>query len=208
MRKTLIMLILIILLIPLKTSAEFLKVQVTAYCSCPLCTGKTSSSPAYGITKSGISVFDNPYVIAAHPKILPQGSIVFIDGVGFRLTADTGSFMYWKDGNKVVDLYMPSHQDALNWGRQLKTLLVIRWGWDKWTDVEIELGGYEASANKLGVGTYYTETLRNVRETKATTSVDSEVDIIRGLDFTKAWLLLGLAVIVIGYRQRNKGLLR
>lgn len=201
-----VLLVLLFLLIPTTIKAETLKVTATAYCSCKYCTGKTPNDKTYGITKSGISVFDNPFVIAAHPATLPQGSIVFIEGIGFRLTADTGSFMYWKDGNKVIDIYMPTHQEALNWGRRVKVITVIRWGWEKWTQVEIELGGYEASANKLGVGTYYTETLRNVRETEATTSVDSEV-IIVGLDFSKLWMLLGLAVIIL-YRRRNRELLR
>lgn len=194
MRKTLIMLILIILLIPLKASAEFLKVQVTAYCSCPICTGKTSSSPAYGVTKSGISVFDNPFVIAAHPQTLPQGSIVFIDGVGFRLTADTGSFMYWKDGNKVVDLYMPSHTEALKWGRQLKTLLVIRWGWDKWTDVEFSIGKFNESAEKLGV--IKAASIDEVHV--ADLVIEEEIpDVVLQFDVQRFLIMLGIVCIIM-----------
>jgi len=87
----------------------------TAYCK-----GET--------TASGVSVKSG--VAAADPKLLPQGSVVQVDGVpdkhqGIYTVLDTGP----KVQGRHVDLYMWSCYDALDFGRRPVSLTVLRLGW-------------------------------------------------------------------------------
>lgn len=83
--------------------------EATAYCPCEICCGKWAGGP----TKSG----EMPKVgrtIAVDPKVIPLGSKVSIEGLGLRVAEDTGSAV---KGN-IVDIFMSTHQEALNWGRR------------------------------------------------------------------------------------------
>lgn len=75
-------------------------VEATAY----------SYLPGDNITASGLPV--DKGVIAVDPNIIPLGSIVWIDGYGYALAADTGSAI---KGNKI-DLFFKSESDAVHWG--------------------------------------------------------------------------------------------
>jgi len=85
--------------------------EVTAYCSCFKCCGKTD-----GITYSGVKAVEG-VTIAADLSKIPLGSKVFIEGVGERTVQDKGGAI---KGNKI-DLYfggIDGHEKALNFGRQ------------------------------------------------------------------------------------------
>jgi len=87
----------------------------TAYCK-----GETTAS---GVTvQSGVA--------AADPRMLPEGSVVQVDGVpekhqGIYTVLDTGP----KVQGRHVDLYMWSCYDALAFGRRPIALTVLRRGW-------------------------------------------------------------------------------
>ena len=92
------------------------KFVATAYCK-----GETTASGA--AVKRGMA--------AADPKMLPQGSVVQLDGVpdahqGIYTVLDTGP----KVQGRHVDLYMWSCHEALAFGRRPVTLTVLRLGWD------------------------------------------------------------------------------
>lgn len=95
-------------------------VKATAYCLCKKCCGKSSSNPAYGITASGLKIIPgtNMKVVASDPTVIPLGTKVYIEGLygardyGYAIVADTGSAIK----NLKIDLYMDTHQMALNWG--------------------------------------------------------------------------------------------
>jgi 3D (Asp-Asp-Asp) domain-containing protein len=92
------------------------KFVATAYCK-----GET--------TASGVAVKRG--MAAADPKMLPQGSVVQVDGVsdahqGIYTVLDTGP----KVQGRHVDLYMWSCHEALAFGRRPVTLTVLRLGWD------------------------------------------------------------------------------
>ena len=87
----------------------------TAYCK-----GQT--------TASGVSA--QAGVAAADPRLLPEGSVVQVDGVpdehqGIYTVLDTGP----KVQGPHVDLYMWSCYKALEFGRRPVSLTVLRRGW-------------------------------------------------------------------------------
>ena len=78
-----------------------------AYCSCPSCCGQWSGGP----TASG-TMPEEGRTIAADWGVLPAGTEVYLDGIGWRTVEDTGSGI---TGDKL-DLYMGSHAAALEFG--------------------------------------------------------------------------------------------
>lgn len=80
-----------------------------AYCPCEKCCWKWSGGP----TASGVMP-EEGRTVAADWDVLPSGTEIYIEGVGWRTVEDTGSGI---KGNSL-DLYMDNHQDALEWGVQ------------------------------------------------------------------------------------------
>lgn len=77
-----------------------------------------------GITANGTDLRANPNikVIAVDPSIIPLGTKVWVDGYGEAIAADTGGAI---KGNKI-DLFMPSKDDALKWGRKTVTVKIMK----------------------------------------------------------------------------------
>ena len=78
--------------------------KVTAYCACMQCCGKTN-----GITASGAKATAN-HTIAA-PSTFAFGTKVVINGITYVVEDRGGAIQ----GNRI-DIYMDSHQEALQWG--------------------------------------------------------------------------------------------
>ena len=106
---------------------------VTAYCSCGKCCSwhrdmllraVHSSGPnkgkrkKVGITASGTRAKRG--TIAADTSRYPFGTIMYVEGYGYGRVEDRGGAI---KGNKI-DLYFPSHNQALRWGRKQRTVLV------------------------------------------------------------------------------------
>jgi 3D (Asp-Asp-Asp) domain-containing protein len=81
-------------------------VKVTAYCSCPICCGKSD-----GITFSGTPARAN-HTIAVDPAIIPLGSEIYLEGLGIFTAEDIGEAI---KGCRV-DLFMDEHHQALLFG--------------------------------------------------------------------------------------------
>ncbi len=81
-------------------------VEVTAYCACPLCCGKSD-----GITSSGKHARAN-HTIAVDPAVIPLGSKVYLEGLGTFIAEDVGGAI---NGRKV-DLFMNEHRQAVLFG--------------------------------------------------------------------------------------------
>jgi 3D (Asp-Asp-Asp) domain-containing protein/LysM repeat protein len=96
-------------------SSKEITVEATAYtASCEGCSG---------ITATGINLLENPNqkVISVDPSVIPLGSKVYVEGYGEAIAGDTGGAI---KGNKI-DVFIPSKQDAINFGRkQLKVTIL------------------------------------------------------------------------------------
>ena len=73
-----------------------------------------SGDPA--ITATGTQAREG--IIAVDPAVIPLGSRVWVEGIGWTVAEDTGGAIR---GHRV-DVFMGSRQDALRWGR--RTVLV------------------------------------------------------------------------------------
>lgn len=90
-------------------------VDATAYtASCEGCSG---------ITKTGIDIKANPNakVIAVDPAVIPLGSKVYVEGYGEAIAGDIGGGI---NGHEI-DVFIPSEQDALKWGRKTITVKIL-----------------------------------------------------------------------------------
>ena len=67
-----------------------------------------------GTTASGAPVAEDG--IAVDPRVIPLGSRVYVDGLGWKIARDTGSAI---KGNKI-DIWNPSSQYCRSWGRQTR----------------------------------------------------------------------------------------
>ena len=88
--------------------------EATAYCTS-------------GITASGVWVQRG--ILAVDPQVIPIGSIVELRAgaySGLYTAMDTGSAIR----DRLVDIYMPSWEEAVQFGRQRIHLRVIRPGWN------------------------------------------------------------------------------
>lgn len=79
---------------------------ITYYCACEKCCDKTD-----GITKSGAVVREG-VTVAVDPSVIPLGTYLYIEGIGYRVAQDIGGAI---KGNRI-DVYMNSHNDALECG--------------------------------------------------------------------------------------------
>lgn len=59
-------------------------------------------------------------IIAVDPDYIPLGTRVLIPGYGIAIAEDTGGAI---EGN-IIDLAFDSHEEALLWGRQYKTIYI------------------------------------------------------------------------------------
>ena len=97
--------------IPRNAAGERLKYignfKVTHYCACTICTWGS------GITASGKPVAEG--MIASDWNVLPRGTKVYIkngDTLIEKVVEDTGGAIQ----QKIIDVYVPSHSDALRRG--------------------------------------------------------------------------------------------
>lgn len=91
--------------------------RLTAYCSCTVCCGVWVDTP----TASGTMPLANR-TIAVDTNIIPFGTKVIINGNEY-IAEDTGSAI---KGNRI-DIYMPTHEEALNFGVQYADVFVERY---------------------------------------------------------------------------------
>ena len=98
-----------------------IKMEVTAYCACTKCCGPA----AQGITASGKLVsYNGGQFVAADTNVLPFGTKLVIPGYAGEEAVEVIDRGGAIKGNKL-DLYFDSHDEALEWGRQMLEVTVI-----------------------------------------------------------------------------------
>ena len=114
---------------PPTTEKEKGDVLVTGYCNCGDCCGWRFSwfgfgQPVYtygsmkgqrkeiGVTARGTQAHHG--TVAADPKVYPFGTRLLIPGYGTGVVEDVGGAIK----GKHIDVWFPSHETALNWGRR------------------------------------------------------------------------------------------
>lgn len=101
---------------PTHTEIEPIEFNVSAYCPCVKCCGKTD-----GITKSGIKAESNKTI--AMDKSFPMGTQVMIEGFEGIIfeKQDIGGAI---KGNRI-DIFMNTHQEALEFGRRTLKVWIL-----------------------------------------------------------------------------------
>lgn len=87
---------------------------------------KATAYSNFGITFSGVLVQRG--IVAADPAILPIGSVIEVVAgpySGIYVVMDTGGVVK----GRLIDIYMPDEDEAIQFGRQDVKLRVLRKGW-------------------------------------------------------------------------------
>ena len=97
------------------TEREYIEVTatLTAYCPCVKCCGKSD-----GITASGTQATAGR-TVAVDTRLIPYGTEISIDGKTY-VAEDCGG----KVKGYTIDVFFDSHEEALNFGRQTKTVKI------------------------------------------------------------------------------------
>ncbi len=85
--------------------------KLTAYSAGFESTGKNPGDPGYGITATG-KMAKPRHTIAVDPNLIPLGSLVYIDGIGYRVAEDIGGAIK----GSHIDVFYPDENDAKIFG--------------------------------------------------------------------------------------------
>lgn len=100
--------------IAISMTNTILILTVTAYCHCARCCGKANQPTASGATPlAGRTI--------AASRSIPFGTVIDLPGIGLRRVEDRLSRRF----DNRIDLFMPSHQQALQFGKQ-KLAVTVR----------------------------------------------------------------------------------
>lgn len=100
----------------LQMDVEWRTFTATAYCPCEQCCGHN-----HGITATGERPIEG-LTIAADWDILPPGTLIEIEGLGYRVVQDKGGAIK----GRRIDVYFENHDNALNFGKQEVKIRVVR----------------------------------------------------------------------------------
>lgn len=99
--------------------------KTTAYCTCVKCCGIWSQEHPSRVgtdyvqrTKSG-TIPTEGRTVAVDPDVIPFGTVLIIDGREY-IAEDSGAAVK----GSVVDIYFASHEAAVNYGVQTKTIYI------------------------------------------------------------------------------------
>ena len=112
--------IIILLYISPQAEEKYFLMVATGYCPCELCCGEWANGSTYTSDKAGRGC------VAIDPKarILKLGQKLYIEGYGYGIANDIGGAIKgWE-----IDLCFDTHHEALEWGRKLVKVYVLKGG--------------------------------------------------------------------------------
>lgn len=106
-----------------KSVGRTITVKVTGYCPCSYCCGEWAHLNP-GITASGTVA---KYGTIAAPSCIPFGTKMKIEGYGDMIftVEDTGSAVVYDDGIYVIDMWMPTHEQAYAVGNSIVQATIL-----------------------------------------------------------------------------------
>lgn len=94
-------------------------VEVTAYCPCAKCCGRTGQRTASGAwPRAGVTIG----VPRTGPLAFPFGTRVRIEGLGERVVQDRMAARF----TNRLDLFVPTHREAVRFGVQRRKIEIIQ----------------------------------------------------------------------------------
>lgn len=91
---------------------------ITAYCHCEKCCGKSD-----GITATGTETIANR-TVAVDARNIPHGTRLVIDGIEYVAEDSVSRRTAGKYDGKIIDIYFATHEEALNYGKQIKEVFL------------------------------------------------------------------------------------
>lgn len=106
-----------------KSVGRTITVKVTGYCPCSDCCGEWAYLNP-GITASGTVA---KYGTIAAPSSIPFGTKMKIEGYGDTIftVEDTGSAVVYENGIYVIDMWMPTHEQAYAVGNSIVQATIL-----------------------------------------------------------------------------------
>lgn len=84
---------------------------LTAYNLDRASTGKSPGEPGFGVTSTGTHA-ESGRTVAVDPSVIPYGSLLYIEGLGWRVAEDTGGAIH----GHHIDVLMNTRGNALKFG--------------------------------------------------------------------------------------------
>lgn len=84
------------------------------------------SATAYTHTghRTATGVYPSRGTVAVNPNVIPYGTRLYIEGYGYGIAADTGSFIYSHPNR--IDLFMESRDQCMSWGNRTVTVYILK----------------------------------------------------------------------------------
>lgn len=84
------------------------------------------SATAYTHTghRTATGTYPSRGTVAVNPNVIPYGTRLYIEGYGYGIAADTGSFIYAHPNR--IDLFMGTRSQCLNWGNRTVTVYILK----------------------------------------------------------------------------------